>query len=110
RYEDYAEIMLQFTDGGTAFIDANWLALRKMRTLVVTGSEATAQLDYITQEMQVEYSDKILKPEIQKREPLSIELAHFAESVLSNRPFAVNGSDGMKAVAICEGVIQSSTT
>ena len=108
--EDYAEIMLQFKSGGTAFIDANWLTLRKMRTLVVTGSEATAQLDYITQEVQVEYSDKVLKPEIQKREPLTIELTHFAESVLSDQPFAVNGSDGMKAVAICEGVIRSSTT
>lgn len=108
--EDYAEIMLQFRNGGTAFIDANWLTLRKMRTLIVTGSEATAQLDYITQEMWVEYSERTLKPEIEKREPLRLELTDFAESILNDRPFAVNGVDGMKAVAICESVIQSSTT
>ena len=108
--EDYAEIMLQFRNGGTAFIDANWLTLRKMRTLIVTGSDATAQLDYITQEMSVEYSERTLKPEIEKSEPLKLELSHFAQSILNNRPFAVNGADGMKAVAICENVIQSSTT
>lgn len=108
--EDYAEIMLQFRKGGTAFIDANWLTLRKMRTLIVTASEATTQLDYITQEMWVEYSDRTLKPEIEKREPLKLELTHFAESILNDRPFAVNGVDGMKAVAMCESVIESSTT
>lgn len=107
--EDYAEIMLQFRNGGTAFIDANWLTLRKMRTLIVTGSDATAQLDYITQEMSVDYSERTVKPEIEKREPLKLELSHFAQSILNNRPFAVNGVDGMKAVAICENVIQSST-
>ena len=108
--EDYAEIMLQFRNGGTAFIDANWLTLRKMRTLIVTGSDANAQLDYITQEMSVDYSERTLKPEIEKSEPLKLELSHFAQSILDNRPFAVNGVDGMKAVAICENVILSSTT
>ena len=108
--EDYAEILLQFKNGGTAFIDANWLTLRKMRTLIVTGSDATAQLDYITQEMWVEYPTKTIKPEIEKMEPLKLELSHFAESILNNRRFAVNGVDGMKAVAICENLIQSSTT
>jgi len=108
--EDYAEIVLQFRNGGTAFIDANWLTLRKMRTLIVTGSEATVQLDYITQEMLVEYSESTVRPEIEKREPLRLELTHFAESILNDQPFRVNGIDGMKAVAICEGIIQSSTT
>ena len=108
--EDYAEILLQFKNGGTAFIDANWLTLRKMRTLIVTGSDATAQLDYITQEMWIEYPTKTIKPEIEKMEPLKLELNHFAESILNNRRFAVNGVDGMKAVAICENLIQSSTT
>jgi UDP-N-acetylglucosamine 3-dehydrogenase len=107
--EDYAEILLQFKNGGTAFIDANWLTLRKMRTLIVTGSEATAQVDYITQEIQLDYSDRMVKPEIEKREPLSLELVHFAESILANRQFAVSGFDGMEAVAICDSVIKSSS-
>jgi UDP-N-acetylglucosamine 3-dehydrogenase len=105
--EDYAEIMLQFKNGGTAFIDANWLTPRKTRTLIVTGSEATVELDYITQEIAVEDSEKTVKPNIDKKEPLTLELTHFAESILNDQPFAVNGLDGLRAVEICESVLQS---
>lgn len=105
--EDYAEIMLHFRNGGTAFIDANWLSPRKTRTLIVTGSEATVQLDYITQEITIENSEAAIKPNIERKEPLSAELAHFAQSILNDRPFMVNGGDGLKAVEICEAVLQS---
>jgi len=108
--EDYAEIMLQFVRGGTAFIDANWLAPRKTRTVVVTGSDATVQLDYITQEISIEDSEKITKPNIPKQEPLRNELSHFATSILSDDPFAVTGTDGLRAVEICELVLQSART
>ncbi len=107
--EDYAEIMLQFRNGGTAFIDANWLTPRKTRTLIVTGSDATVQLDYITQEIYIENSDGTLRPDIEKKEPLTVELAHFAESIVSDSPFAVDGVDGLRAVEICEAVLQSGT-
>jgi len=108
--EDYAEIMLQFMGGGTAFIDANWLAPRKTRTLVVTGSDATVQLDYITQELTIEDSEKITKPDIPKQEPLRNELSHFVNGILNDEPFAVTGSDGLRAVEICELVLQSAGT
>jgi UDP-N-acetylglucosamine 3-dehydrogenase len=105
--EDYAEIMLQFKNGGTAFIDANWLTPRKTRTLVVTGSEATIQLDYLTQELSIENSEMTIRPNIEREEPLSVELSHFAEAILEDRPFAVNALDGLRAVEICEAVLQS---
>ncbi len=105
--EDYAEIMLEFRNGGTAFIDANWLTPRKTRTLIVTGSDATVQLDYLSQEVSLEGSDGLIKPKLEKKEPLRAELAHFAESVLDDRDFRVNGEDGLRAVEICEVVLQS---
>jgi len=105
--EDYAEIMLQFNNGGTAFIDANWLTPRKTRTLVVTGSEATVRLDYITQELWIEESDRVIEPSIERKEPLALELGHFADSILNDRQFAVNGLDGLRAVEICEAALQS---
>jgi UDP-N-acetylglucosamine 3-dehydrogenase len=109
KKEDYAEIMLQFKKGGTAFIDANWLTPRKTRTLIVTGTEATVQLDYITQEISIEDSERTIKPNIEKQEPLTLELTHFAESILSDQPFVVNGKDGLRAVEICEAVLKSGT-
>jgi UDP-N-acetylglucosamine 3-dehydrogenase len=107
--EDYAEIMLQFSKGGTAFIDANWLTPQKTRTMVVTGSDATARLDYITQQISIESSERTVTPNLDIREPLSLELTHFAESILYDRPFSVNGIDGLKAVEICEAVLKSGT-
>lgn len=108
--EDYAEIMLQFRNGGTAFIDANWLTPRKARTLVVTGSEATGRLDYISQEVTVEDSEKSVNPNLERKEPLKVELNHFAECILNDQPFRVNAEDGLKAVDICEVVLRSSTS
>ena len=108
--EDYAEIMLQFKKGGTAFIDANWLTPRKTRTLIVTGSEATVQLDYISQEITVENSDVSVRPHLERKEPLRAELVHFAESVLNDHPFRVSAEDGLRAVEICDVVLQSGTS
>ncbi len=108
--EDYAEIMLQFKNGGTAFIDANWLTPRKTRRLIVTGSDATVELDYITQELWIEELDKIVEPIIERKEPLTMELTHFTQSILNDRPFTDNGIDGLRAVEICEAVLQSGLT
>ena len=105
--EDYAEIMLKFSKGGTAFIDANWLTPKKTRTMVVTGSEATAELDYITQQVSIENSERTVTPNLDGKEPLTLELTHFAESILNERPFSVNGIDGLRAVEICEAVLTS---
>jgi len=107
--EDYAEIMLQFSKGGTAFIDANWLTPKKTRTMVVTGSDATAELDYITQQVSIESSDRTVTPNLDRKEPLTLELTHFAESILNESPFSVNGIDGLRAVEICEAVLTSGT-
>jgi predicted dehydrogenase len=75
----------------------------------VTGSEATVQLDYITQEISIEDSERTIKPNIEKKEPLTLELTHFAESILNDKPFLVNGKDGLRAVEICEAVLKSGT-
>ena len=107
--EDYAEIMLQFSRGKTAFIDANWLTPKKTRTMVVTGSDATAELDYITQEVSIGSSERTVTPNLDRKEPLTLELAHFAESILNGHPFSVNGIDGLRAVEICEAVLASGT-
>jgi UDP-N-acetylglucosamine 3-dehydrogenase len=108
--EDYAEIMLEFKKGGTAFIDANWLTPRKTRTLIVTGSDATVRLDYISQEIAIEDSERSIAPNLEKQEPLRLELAHFADSVLNGKPFRANAEDGLRAVEICEVVLQAGSS
>ena len=110
KLEDFAEILLRFSNGETGFIDANWLTPRKIRTLIVTGSEATATLDYLTQEITLEDSEKIVKPIVKWEEPLFFELKHFATCVLESKNPLVTGEDGIRAIEICNRAEESAET
>ncbi len=106
-FEDYAEIVLRFNGGTTGFIDANWLTPRKVRTLIITGSEATINLDYITQEITVEDSEKLTKPHPKWDEPLRLELEHFLQVVRSDADPHPSGEDALEAIRICDGALSS---
>lgn len=107
RFEDYAQIMLAFSGGRTAFIEANWLTPHKVRRLVVTGSEAIISIDYITQELTIETEGHTLTPREEWVEPLKLELRHFVECVIEGRKPLVTGLDGLKALQIAEAVLRS---
>jgi UDP-N-acetylglucosamine 3-dehydrogenase len=121
--EDSAEILLSFGDT-TGFIQVNWITPIKIRTLSVTGSKGYAELNYITQELELYKSKykkvvnnfgeivKFGKPikkkiKIKKGEPLLYELKSFIKCIKENKRPEVTGEDGLKAVAIAEGVIKS---
>jgi UDP-N-acetylglucosamine 3-dehydrogenase len=108
KFEDYAQIMLTFTRGKTAFIEANWLTPDKVRNLTLTGSDAILSLDYLTQEITIESHEQTVKPRYEWKEPLKLELQHFAESVTKNVEPEVTGTDGLKALVIAEAAIKSS--
>jgi UDP-N-acetylglucosamine 3-dehydrogenase len=106
-FEDYAEIMLRFEGGTTGFIDANWLTPRKVRTLIITGSEATINLDYLTQEITIENSEGLVKPYMQTEEPLKLELENFIETVREDRAPLPSGEDALRAIQICDAALES---
>jgi len=106
-YEDYAEIMLRFRGGTTGFLDANWLTPRKVRTLIITGSDATISLDYITQEITLENSRQLVKPYTPWAEPLKVELENFMTTILRDTKEAPSGDDAIKAIRICDGALRS---
>jgi UDP-N-acetylglucosamine 3-dehydrogenase len=108
RFEDYAQIMLTFEDGKSAFIESNWLTPYKTRTLTVTGSEAIMRLDYITQELWIESAKENLQPRFPWQEPLKLELQHFADCILEKKKPLITGADGLKALQIAEAALQSS--
>ncbi|MBS7656187.1 Gfo/Idh/MocA family oxidoreductase [Candidatus Bathyarchaeota archaeon] len=107
KFEDYSEAMMSFNDGAIGFIDANWLTPRKIRTLIVTGSEATATVNYLTQELTIENSRLTVKPRIKWEEPLYLELKNFVESTLKNKQPEPTGLDGLKALEVCEAILES---
>jgi len=107
KYEDYAQIMLAFPEGKTAFIEVNWLTPYKVRKLIVTGSEAIMTLDYLTQELIIDDAKQTVKPRYPWREPLKAELENFVISILKGEEPAITGMDGLKALQIAEAVLKS---
>jgi len=110
KFEDYAQLMLTFEGGKTAFIESNWLTPYKTRTLVATGSKAIMRLDYITQELTIENEKETLQPRYPVKEPLKLELQNFAKSILENERPLATGEDGLKALQIAEAALKSSAT
>jgi UDP-N-acetylglucosamine 3-dehydrogenase len=108
KFEDYAQIMLTFEDGKSAFIESNWLTPYKTRTLTVTGSDAIMRLDYITQELWIEAAKENLQPKYPWQEPLKLELQHFADCITKNEKPIVTANDGIKALRIAESALRSS--
>jgi len=108
RFEDYAQIMIRYEDGVTCFVEANWLTPYKIRQLVITGSEAVVNLDYISQKIILESSGERVESPHEWREPLLIELSYFVDSVLKAQEPVPNGLDGVKALKIAEAALESS--
>jgi len=108
QFEDYAQIMLTFEGGESAFIESNWLTPYKTRTLNVTGSDAIMRLDYITQELWIENAKETIQPRRPFQEPLKAELQHFVECITEKKKPLVTGVDGLKALQIAMAALQSS--
>lgn len=108
KFEDYAQIMLTYKDGQSAFIESNWLTPYKMRLLTVTGTNAIMRLDYMTQELWIEDQKETLMPRYAWQEPLKLELQHFAECILEKKRPLITGVDGLKALEIAEAALRSS--
>jgi UDP-N-acetylglucosamine 3-dehydrogenase len=108
QFEDYAQIMLTFEGGQSAFIESNWLTPYKTRTLNVTGTDALMRLDYITQELWIENAKETLQPRLPFQEPLKMELQQFAECIQQKKQPLVTGNDGYKALQIAMAALESS--
>jgi len=106
-FEDYANIILRFPGNRSAFIETNWLTPHKIRRLILTGSEGLITVEFITQEITVENNERRYQPFLETREPLTLELEDFVQSVLDDTPPKASGEDGLMALRICEAVLES---
>jgi len=108
QFEDYAQIMLTYESGKTAFIESNWLTPYKIRSLNVTGSEAIMRLDYNSQELWIENAVETVQPRNSFKEPLKAELEHFAECIIEKKTPMITGEDGYRALEIALAAMESS--
>ncbi len=107
-FEDYAQIMLTYKDGKSAFIESNWLTPYKTRALTVTGSDAIMRLDYITQDLWIEQQTETVQPRYPFQEPLKLELQDFVDCIVEKKKPVVTGEDGVRALKVAQAVMQSS--
>jgi len=98
--EDHAVIVLDFGDT-TACIEANWFTPQKVRALVVTGSEGTAYLNYLTQALTLHTAVEKTIVSVERAEPLKQELIHFIKCVKNGETPMVNGYEGLRTLDIC---------
>jgi UDP-N-acetylglucosamine 3-dehydrogenase len=108
QFEDYAQIMLTYKSGKTAFIESNWLTPYKIRSLNVTGSEAIMRLDYNSQELWIENAIETVQPRSPFREPLKAELERFTECINEKKTPVITGEDGYSALEIVLAAMESS--
>lgn len=97
--EDYAILVLDF-EGTAACIEVNWFTPQKGRTLVATGSEGVAYLDYIAQSVMVQNSKEGQAIQVEKIEPLKLELEDFLNSIEGRKKPLVDGGEGMSILKI----------
>jgi UDP-N-acetylglucosamine 3-dehydrogenase len=99
--EDHAIIVLDF-ETAMASIEVNWLSPHKARTLVATGSEGTAFLDYIEQKLTIDSTGNTATVDVTKEEPLKLELEDFLSSVGNGTMPAVDGKEGLEVLKIAQ--------
>ena len=124
-------IQLDYADGCTVHFHLSLLDPKKIRQMVVVGSEKMLIYDDVDIDRHVQIFDKriavefsgpsndlasfksksragdILIPSIRLKEPLIEEMEHFLECVLTQAPPKTNGAHGVEVIAILEAVSQS---
>ncbi len=106
-YLDYAEILIDFDNGLTGFIESNYLTPHRHRKLMLTCERGIVEADYITQEYIIEDDEWLRNTKSTWQEPLSREMSAFAEACLENKQPVVTSADGLKALKIALASIES---
>jgi len=123
KYEDHANIMVDFEGGTSGFVEVNWLTPMKVRKLALTCSKKFVEVDYMDQSALV--CSSTFKPfevgnmyevpldldtrriAIRKEEPLKRELKDFLGAVESKKDPLVTGESAIMTLKIAEAALKS---
>ena len=124
-HEDLAAGLLRFANGTIALLDVNWLTPVKIRELSVVGSGGMFTLDYVGQNLTFHENShtsywpamagrqgvsegNMIRYQIDRAEPLRLELGSFADAIRGVANGLVPLSDGVAAIALAEAMLKSS--
>ncbi|MDI9619495.1 MAG: Gfo/Idh/MocA family oxidoreductase [Candidatus Nezhaarchaeota archaeon] len=106
-HEERAHLMLNMDNGVCVYIEASWRTKRKIRIMEVTGSEGTAELDFLSQEVIVKLSGEEFRLRDPWIEPLKLELENFVNAVKGLEAPMVTGIDGYRALICAEAALKA---
>lgn len=118
--EDIANARLRFASGCVANLTSSRVSLEKMRKIRIFEDNAYVSTDYGAQEVTVYRKRPGIAPpgtnpmemisveplEVQKEEPLKLEIAAFVEAVRKGTPPLVSGEDGLCALRLAEDIVK----
>ena len=108
EHEDFATIMLGYSDNKVAIITSNWLTPRRMRKFYAICSDARISSDFITQEIRVEQAEETESIENEKQEPLQIEIRSFLGAIGGGGEHIVKARQAVNVTKIAEAALLSS--
>ncbi|TLX96610.1 MAG: Gfo/Idh/MocA family oxidoreductase [Thaumarchaeota archaeon] len=106
--EDFAAIMMGFSEQRTAFITTNWVTPARVRTLEAVFENGVVNIDFVSQQTQVHEEDGTRMPRLVVQEPLMLELKEYLTAIEEKRQPLVRGEDGLMVTRIAEAVLASS--
>ncbi len=124
-HEDLLSGLLRFADNSIGVLDINWLTPTKIRELMVTGEKGMFLVNYLTQDLYFYENNYIktdwdavsnisgmsegdmIRPRIDKTEPLRAELDRFVRAVRGETEPLVSGEDGLTALRIARGLVEA---
>jgi len=123
RFEDHANVLLQFADGVHGFIEVNWLTPTKVRHLALTCQKSFVEVDYTDQSVtvssstlgrldsfnlyQIPLENHVRRIHVRKEEPLRRELADFLAAAKEHRAPLVTGWDAIETLRVVEAAMIS---
>ena len=108
EFEDHATIMLGYSNNKTAIISSNWITPKKIRKFNAVCMDATISSDFITQEVIVNKEVSTDKIEIEKQEPLKLEILDFISTIENKNEQESKPRDAVNVTKIAEAALLSS--
>jgi UDP-N-acetylglucosamine 3-dehydrogenase len=111
-YEDFATIMLGFSDQRVAIIASNWITPQRVRRFSAVCTDGIITGDFITQEIKIDHGEATIIPRRQQfHEPLTLELKSFLDAIEGkiSRP-VVSATDATNVTKVAEAALLSNNT
>lgn len=123
KYEDHANVLIEFEGGVTGFVEVNWLTPMKVRKLALTCKKNFVEVDYMDQSALVCSSTfrplesgnlynvplefDMRRVALKKEEPLKREIVDFIDAINEAREPRVSGKSAIETLKIAEAALSS---